>query len=168
MNSPPKLAAIVVVVVLAQVAIVDVFRVQGTAPNLVLVLAAVAGLTAGSERGAIIGFSAGFLLDLASFTPVGLGAMTAALVGYAAGAVQGATVRSSRLLPIGTAAVAGVVGTLLEAGFGAVVGREMDTNAQLLLAALIVGAGNGLLAPFIVAVMRDPAPSRTRARIAGW
>lgn len=51
------------------------FRIAGVSADLLLVVAIAAGIVAGAERGAIVGFVCGLCLDLLVVTPFGLGAI---------------------------------------------------------------------------------------------
>jgi rod shape-determining protein MreD len=57
----------------------------GVVLQVVLALAAATGAGAGSERGAIAGFTLGLMYDLATGSPLGLTALVYALAGYVAG-----------------------------------------------------------------------------------
>jgi rod shape-determining protein MreD len=149
-----RLVAVVVVTALVQVLVVDHARIAGVSPNLVYAVAAVSGLLSGPERGALVGFLAGLLVDLSTTTPLALTALAGCLVGYAAGTMLGGVVRQSRIVPIATAAVAGTTGTLLYVAFGALIGRAGPTLREVLVAALVVGASNAVVAPPLVGLLQ--------------
>src|SRR5438270_13049479 len=63
-------------------------RVDHVCPDVLLLLAVLAGVTGGSEAGAIVGFVAGLAADLLLLqTPLGLSALVFAILGFAVGEV---------------------------------------------------------------------------------
>ena len=68
-------------------------------PDAMLLLTIVSALIAGPERGAVLGFAAGVLVDLTLQTPFGLSALVLCLVGFAVGQLQAAILRSAWSIP---------------------------------------------------------------------
>lgn len=171
MTPPPRIPWIIVSCVAVQIALLDRIRIEGTSPNIVFALAAVAGLLLGAERGALVGFAAGVLLDLTTTAPLGLSALAATLVGYVVGTLQSPMVRMSWWVPVGTVAIGGATGTLLYASFAILVGRPPAPTEDLMVAAMVVGALNSAAAPILVAAVRDSREVGSRGRIRaqrGW
>lgn len=83
-----RAGALVLVVLLVQVTIGADLRLFGVQPELLLGVAACAGVVTGPDRGAIVGFVAGLAYDLFLQSPFGLTALVYAGVGYATGSVQ--------------------------------------------------------------------------------
>lgn len=77
-----KLALILFAAVLAQTAVFAPLDVGGGSPNIVLVTLLVAALLRGSILGAIGGFWAGFLIDVASLGTLGFTSLLLTLAGY--------------------------------------------------------------------------------------
>jgi rod shape-determining protein MreD len=134
------------VLLLHQTALADV-RVFGVRPDAPLLVAIVAGLAAGPERGAIIGFFAGLLADLFLPSPFGLSALVYSLVGFAIGSLQTGILRSAWWIPVVTAFGGSAAGIVLYAVLGAMVGETEMVGPRLPLIALLVGVMNALLAP---------------------
>jgi rod shape-determining protein MreD len=155
------LGVIVLVAALVQIVVLDHAKISGVSPHLVLAVAALAGMVGGPERGALTGFLAGLLVDLATTAPLALTALTGTLVGYAAGNLLAGVVRRSRALPVLVAGIAGLAGTLLYVALAALIGRTSADLRQILLQAVLVGALNALLAPPVVALLQ-PADVRRR------
>lgn len=94
-----KVAVLLVAGILLQTTIVPDLRVEGVAPDLMLLLAICAGLAGGAQYGALVGFVAGLLSDLFLVgTPFGLSALSFCLVGFVVGMVRAAVVPENRLV----------------------------------------------------------------------
>jgi rod shape-determining protein MreD len=158
-------AFLVVLALIVQVSVLARLQLPGAVPDLLLLTVLGLAMVYGHTGGALVGFGAGLLADLAppADHAVGRYALVLCVVGYAAGLTkpEGGQHRSATvpMLVVGGAAVGS---TLLYAGVGTLVG---DTPAlhvgltSLLLTAIIYDL---LLAPFtvplIMAVARRTAP----------
>ncbi len=76
---------IIGVLTLLQVAVVPQLRINDIAPDLFLVLAAVAASRNGPETGAVVGFAGGLAMDLFLQSPFGAGALAGAVAGFVLG-----------------------------------------------------------------------------------
>lgn len=128
-------------------------RIDNVRPDALLLAAIVAGLVAGPERGAIVGFAAGVLADFFLQTPFGLSALAFCLVGFAVGSVQAGILRSAWWIAVVTALGASAAGTVLYAVLGAMVGQSEFVSPRLPLIAALVGVMNAALAPAAVRLM---------------
>jgi rod shape-determining protein MreD len=126
------------------------FGVQG---DLLLLIAISAGIAAGPDRGAAIGFGAGLAYDLMLQAPFGLSALTYALVAYLVGSLQDSVLRAAWWIPVATATAATILGVILYGVFGTVVGEDF-VGWDLLRIALLVAVLNTIAAPFVVRTMR--------------
>jgi len=126
------------------------FGVQG---DLLLLIAISAGIAAGPDRGAAIGFGAGLAYDLMLQTPFGLSALTYALVAYLVGSLQDSVLRAAWWIPVATATAATILGVILYGVLGTVVGEDF-VGWDLLRIALLVAVLNTVAAPFVVRTMR--------------
>lgn len=127
-----------------------VFGVQG---DLMLLVAIAAGVAAGPDRGAAVGFAAGVLYDLLLQTPFGLSALTYALVAYLVGSLQDSVLRAARWIPVLTAIAASALGVILYGVFGTVLGEDL-IGLSLVRTAVIVAVLNGVAAPALVPALR--------------
>ena len=143
------------------------FRVAGVSADLFLVVAIAAGIVAGSERGAVIGFVCGLCLDLLVVTPFGLGAISGLVAGVVAGLLEGATIHSARWLTAAIAFIASGVGVLAFAIAGALLGRPDLLSFRVLTVMVVVGASSALLVFPAVRVCRwaDPEAGLMRAAV---
>ncbi|MFF3211059.1 rod shape-determining protein MreD [Streptomyces sp. NPDC002886] len=144
---------LVVVALVVQVSILGRLQLPGAVPDLVLLTVVALALVYGCVSGALIGFAAGLLTDLAPPADHAAGryALVLCVIGYVAGLVRPDTGRfRSAWGPMLTVVGAAFVSTLLYAGVGALVG---DTAARhvgmtgLLFTAVLYDL---LLAPFTV------------------
>jgi len=129
-------------------------RVDGVAADLLLLLAISAGMVAGPDDGAVVGFVAGLGLDLLLQTPLGLGALVYCVTGYLVGVAQGSVVRASRLQPVFLAAAASALAVGLYVAVSLVLGRSGLVNRHLLVVIAVVSVVNALLIPVANRVMR--------------
>ena len=130
-------------------------RIQDVRPDALLLVALMAGLTAGPERGAVVGFCAGLLADLFLQSPFGLSALAYSLVGFAVGSLQSGILRATWWIPVVTAAGASAAGIVLFGVLGAMVGQPDFVSPRLALIAALVGFMNAALAP-------------AASRVVGW
>ena len=122
--------------------------------DLVLVATIGAGLAAGPEAGAGVGFGCGLVIDLMGAGPVGLTSLVYTFVGYGVGLSQGGVLRSSRLIPVMTAAVAAMVAVFAYALTGEVLGQNMFELSKVVQVAVVATLGAVVLCLPARAIMR--------------
>jgi rod shape-determining protein MreD len=150
---------------LLQIGAVADLRLLEATGDLFLVLTVAAALVDGPDRGLSWGFAGGVLYDLVLDTPFGLSALTYALVGYAVGLVTVALTRPAGWWPVGIAAVAGVLATVVYAGVGHLVGVPYPF-AEVPPVALVVAAWNAVLVLPAMRLLRRLAGRQEPDRIA--
>ena len=148
--SPVRVAAVVVAALTVQVSLLSRFSFEGARPDVMILLAVIAGYVAGPDRGAIVGFAAGMSFDVLLSTPLGLSALVYTVVGYGVGAATVGMVRSSRIAPILVAAAGSAIGVLAYALAGTVLGEPTLDGPDLVAIVVFVAAINAVLAPFAV------------------
>jgi rod shape-determining protein MreD len=119
-----RISLVLVVSLTLQVTILSDLRLFGVQGDLMLLVALGAGLAAGPERGAAIGFASGLLYDLMLQTPCGLSALTYAVMAFLVGSLQDSVLRAAWWIPVSTAAAGSALGVILYVVFGTVVGVE--------------------------------------------
>ncbi|UQX01151.1 rod shape-determining protein MreD [Streptomyces sp. RerS4] len=146
-------ATLVVVALVIQVAVLGRLQLPGAVPDLVLLTVVALALVYGHLGGALIGFGAGLLADLAPPADHAAGryALVLCLIGYLVGLVRPDSGRfRSAWGPMLTVVAAAIGSTLLYAGVGALVGdtaaRHVGLTGLLFTATLY----DLLLAPFTV------------------
>ncbi|MDF3297521.1 rod shape-determining protein MreD [Streptomyces tropicalis] len=177
-------SALVLVALVIQVSVLSRLHLPGAVPDLLLLTVLGLAMVYGHVGGALVGFGAGLLADLAPPADHAAGryALVLCVVGYLAGLIkpENGQVRSASG-PMATVVGAAIGSTLLYAGVGALVG---DTAARhvglggLLFTAVLYDL---LLAPFVVpAIMalarraeHDPLSETSAAKkgtdiSAGW
>lgn len=155
LNSPrAKIPFVLLLFLVVELTVLDHLRVFGAGPDIMLLLAVVAGIVGGPRVGALFGFAAGIVLDLFLETPMGLSALVFCIVGYAVGNIQGGVLRAAWWIPVVTTFVASVAGVLLYALVATVVGQPNLVKPHLFVIAAVVGVFNALVAPFALRLMR--------------
>jgi rod shape-determining protein MreD len=165
------LAALVCVAVVAQVVVFRFVAIDGVVPDIALVLVVVAAIDRGPQFGAVLGFAAGLLVDLAPPADhiAGRWALALVVVGYLAGRVRD-DARSSALGAVLVVGAASFVGTSLYALSGVVLGDGALPVDQTLRVIVTSVLWDVMLAPLLVPLLlrafdllgRDPVPVRSR------
>ncbi|MGW5333591.1 rod shape-determining protein MreD [Streptomyces bauhiniae] len=144
---------LVVVALVIQVSVLARLHLPGAVPDLLLLTVLGLALVYGHVGGALVGFGAGLLADLAPPADHAAGryALVLCVIGYFAGLVKPETGRlKSAAGPMAVVVAAAIGSTLLYAGVGALVGdtaaRHVGLPGLLFSAALY----DLLLAPFVV------------------
>lgn len=148
-----RLSLVLVVAATLQVSIAADLRVLGVQGDLMLLLALAAGLAAGPDRGAAIGFACGLLYDSFLQTPFGLSALTYALMAFAVGSLQDSVLRAAWWIPVTTAAAGSALGVILYVVFGTVVGVEF-LGVSIPKVVVLVALLNALVAAPAIRAMR--------------
>jgi rod shape-determining protein MreD len=153
-NARARVPFVVLLFLVVELTVLDRLRVFGAGPDIMLLLAVVAGIEGGPRVGALFGFAGGIALDLFLETPMGLSALVFCIVGYAVGNIQGGVLRAAWWIPIVTTFVASVAGVLAYALVATVVGQPHLVTTHLLVVAAVVGVFNAILSPFALRLVR--------------
>lgn len=127
---------------------------NGTKPELLLVVTVALAICEGPALGAIAGFVLGLMIDLTLDAPAGLTALTYTLVGHTVGRVRAQMQAPSAWMPIVTVALATLAADLFYAGFSTMLGQAAPTLLRVLRNAGQAAVYNGLLTPFVYPVVR--------------
>jgi rod shape-determining protein MreD len=147
---PPLLVG---ALVLHQAVLPDL-RLFGVSAEVLLLVAVAAGLTAGPDRGAVTGFVTGLVADLFMHTPFGLSALVYSITGFAVGQFATTILRSTRWVPVLTAAVASAGGVVAFAAAGSVLDQGHVVSGRLVTVAAVVALLNGLLSVLVIPAAR--------------
>ncbi|MFE9773146.1 rod shape-determining protein MreD [Streptomyces sp. NPDC005931] len=146
-------SSLIVVALVIQVSVLARLHLPGAVPDLLMLTVLGLALVYGHVGGALVGFGAGLLADLAPPADHAAGryALVLCVIGYLAGLVKPETGRlKSATGPMAVVVAAAIGSTLLYAGVGALVGdtaaRHVGLGGLLFTAALY----DLLLAPFVV------------------
>ncbi|MBV8983375.1 MAG: rod shape-determining protein MreD [Acidimicrobiia bacterium] len=153
-NARAKVPLILLTFLVVELTVLDHLRVFGAGPDVMLLLAVVAGIVGGPRVGALFGFAAGIVLDLFLETPMGLSALVFCIVGYAVGNIQGGVLRAAWWIPVVTTFAASVAGVLLYALTATVVGQPGLVTPHLFVVAAVVGVFNAVVSPFALRLVR--------------
>jgi rod shape-determining protein MreD len=148
------LTGLVCAAVVLQTVVFRHVAIGGVVPDLVLVLVVVAAIDRGPEFGALLGFGAGLLVDLAPPADhvAGRWALALVVVGYLAGRVR-QDARSSTLAGVIVVGAAAFIGTSLYALSGALVGdgaSGVDETLQVVVTSVLWDV---MLAPVLVPLL---------------
>ncbi|MEU9349872.1 rod shape-determining protein MreD [Streptomyces griseoloalbus] len=146
-------SSLIVVALVIQVSVLARLHLPGAVPDLLLLTVLGLALVYGHVGGALVGFAAGLLADLAPPADHAAGryALVLCVIGYLAGLVKPESGQvKSATGPMAVVVAAAIGSTLLYAGVGALVGdtaaRHVGLGGLLFTAALY----DLLLAPFVV------------------
>lgn len=142
-NGWARLFLVALVVLGFQTTIFNDMRPFGVCLQVMLLLAASAGLARGSETGAIAGFMVGLMYDLVLTTPLGVGAAVLSAVGYLAGYVHSFVHEPTWWTRMLLAAGASAVGMVLMPFALTVVGAEGVLTPRVFGVAFVVAVFNG-------------------------
>jgi len=171
-----RTALVIVVALVLQVAVVSRLRWFGASPDLLLLVAAAAGLAGGPERGPMVGFAAGLALDVVLTTPFGLAALSYLLVGYSVSFLHDALLRATWSFQAATIALASGLGMTLFVAVGLVFGQTQFVSLRLIAIVVVVVVTNALMSVPAVHMMRwafegtfrESVEHSTGPRRTGW
>ncbi len=141
-----RAVTLVVLVVVVQVVVVSPITVFGARGDIVLLLAITAGVVAGPERGAEVGFAAGLLYDARLSTPFGLSALVYCVVGFVMGTINTSVLRSAGWITVLNAVLASAAGVVAYALVGRVLDQATFSGTPLPVIVAVVALLNGVLA----------------------
>jgi rod shape-determining protein MreD len=95
-----RLALVIVIAVILQLAFFSKITILGTSPNVLPVVAVCLGLLGGAVVGAVCGFAMGLLLDSALLQTLGVSSMVLLAAGYLAGRYREGFDISNPLVPL--------------------------------------------------------------------
>ena len=164
-----RIALLALIVVLVQIAAIAQISVFGATPDIVPLVVASVGLLAGPVPGALAGFGAGLLVDVALIQTLGVSSLVYVIVGHFAGRLR-ETVRDPQafLLPLAAGALGTLVALVVFSVIQFLLGVEAPVSLDLLRQIVSTVLINSLLALPVYALVRrvlGPAlPDQTRRR----
>ncbi len=142
-----RLALIGLTVTVLQIGIFQRITFGGAHPDAFLLMAIAAGLVAGAQQGAVVGFCAGLLADLFVVTPFGLSALCYVIVAFTVGLVASIPPgRTPVIFRVTVTFVASIAGALLYAGLLDLIGTAPLPRAELVDVVLMVSVANAIFA----------------------
>lgn len=149
-----RLAPVGLVVLAVQRMVLSETTVLGVVLPLVLALAASTGAGAGSELGALGGFTFGLMYDLATGTPLGLTGLVYGLAGFAAGYVFTITPVPPWWLASLSAACGAALGEFVQPLVRSLVGMDGWFDSRLLTIVPVTFVFTSLVSPALIPVGR--------------
>jgi rod shape-determining protein MreD len=142
---------VILLAVVLQVAVFNLFSVNGVVPNLALVAVVAASVARGPQFGAVVGFVAGMLLDLAPPADhvAGRWALALVLVAILAGRVR-ADARRSPIAGLATVAVCSFVATSVFALSGVILGDHALPAGEMMQVIGIALLWDVVVAPLLL------------------
>jgi len=147
---------LIIVILLIQLTILNLFSLQGIKPDLILILVIVVALINGAGEGSVIGFFSGLLQDIFSVGLLGVNAFIKTIVGFLCGLLKERMFAEHILFIIPvltflvTIAKSGIMYLVLRA-FGMESGNLVWNLTQLTLPEALY---NSLLSPFIYLIVK--------------
>lgn len=136
---------------------VDV-RIAGVAPELLAMVAILAGYFGGPLRGQSIAFAAGLLWDIYLPTHLGVSALIFAVVAHAIGSLEAGLFQDSRSQRAAVVTLATMAVVLAYALSNVILGERGLLDLRLLKVAVISGLFNGVLSLLAAPLMRWALP----------
>ena len=142
---------VIVLAVVLQVAVFNLFAVNGVVPNLALIVVVAAAIARGPQFGAVVGFTAGLLLDLAPPADhvAGRWALALVLVAILAGRVRD-DARRSPIAALATVAVCSFIATSVFALSGVVLGDHALPAGEMMQVIAIALLWDVAVAPLLL------------------
>lgn len=123
-------------------------------PEVLLAIGIGSAVAWGAERGAIVAFAGGLLVDLGLSGRFGVTGLAWGLTGYGIGLVAEALARRSRVIDAALMFAGGALGTIAYAVVAALFGAGTLGEDDLFVIVAMVGLWNAVLSPAVVPVSR--------------
>ena len=159
-----RLSMVLVLALMVQLTVFVDVRIAGVAPELLALVAVIAGFFVGPERGPVIAFVAGLLWDIYLPTPLGVSAITFAAVAFAVGSLNEGLFHDTRAQLIGVVGLASTATVIGYALLGSIVGEPGLVGGDLVIIAVLVGVINAALSPLAAPLMAWALAAETPGR----
>lgn len=148
-----------------QTTIVADMRIAGVVVQLLLAMSIASGVSAGSEKGALAGFTLGVMMDLVLTSPFGLTALVYGAAGFVGGYFHSKTIGNPAWLDaVGLGVLSGAA-TLTHPVLANWVGVEGWLSARVIRVAIVLSVVHVVIAPVVVPVMRWAQAVRREQRL---
>ncbi len=149
-----RLALVFMIAISLQLTVFIDVRIFGVAPELMALLAVMAGYFAGPRTGPSIAFAAGLLWDVYLPTHLGISALIFAVMAYSIGSVEAGLFHDSRLQLGVVAALSTALMVIAYALSSEILGERGLIDMDLLKIAAVSGLFNGVLSVPAAPLMR--------------
>ena len=137
-----------------QIGLAPQFPVFGIVVDLMLAVSIAAGVAAGPQRGAIVGFWLGLLYDAMRPGLLGLSALTYTLIAFAVGSLLVSVITVRRVLAAIVTFLAAAIGVLAYAVIAELFGQHTLRNDRLFGIMAVVALVAAILSPMMVPLAR--------------
>ena len=137
-------------------------------PDLIYLLTILVALLEGPASGAVIGFAGGMAEDFLLSAPKGITALSLTLLGYSIGMLRQYIVSPSALVPVIMVGGGTAVGLMFNGLVRFLLGQFHNGWGFQLQIALLAGAYNAMLTPFVFPLVRRLAESSRAKRVFRW
>ncbi len=163
-----RLTLVFLIAISLQLTVFIDIRVLGVAPELLALVAVLAGYFAGPRSGPSIAFAAGLLWDVYLPTHLGVSALIFAVVAYSIGSVEAGLFHDSRLQLAVVAALSTALMVIAYALSNEILGERGLIDMDMLKIAAVSGLFNAVLSVPASPLMRwalGPGPTRPAAAV---
>lgn len=154
MKSVGRFALLLAAVVVVQSSLFAQMTFFGTVVDLALLVTIVTGFNGGPDRGATVGFFAGFATDITVHTPFGLTMLVLGLAGYFAGRFGSTMTESARAVRAFAAAIGCIAAVTLFALLAWLLELEFVSQASALRIAAVNATAAVVLNPLVERAVR--------------
>jgi len=154
-----RVSAVCILALSLQLTVFIDVRIAGVAPELLAMVAILAGYFGGSRNGQAVAFGAGLLWDIYLPTHLGVSALIFAVAAHSVGSLEASLFNDSR---VQRAAVVTLTTTAIVVAYALtneILGERGLINLRLVKVAAVAGMFNGLLSLVAAPIMRWAVPS---------
>jgi rod shape-determining protein MreD len=163
-----RLAALVLIVVVVQLAVVSQFAFLGANPDLTPVVVVSVGLLGGPIAGSVVGFFIGLMVDMSLVQTLGVSSLLLVGIGYLGGRYRELRDTSHALVPVIAAGLATLVYAASFSVMQFLLGVDSSVSPLVIRDTLVGALFNSLAAvllfPAIRALLRPSLPDTFRPR----
>ena len=158
----------IVVALVLQATVFSQITLLKARPDLIYLLTILIALLEGPASGAQIGFAGGMAEDFLLTAPKGITALSLTLLGYSIGMLRQYIVSPSALVPVIMVGGGTAVGLMFNGLVRFLLGQLDNGWGFQLQIALLAGAYNAMLTPFVFPIVRRLAESSRAKRVFRW
>jgi rod shape-determining protein MreD len=159
---------VIVVALVLQATVFAQITLLKARPDLIYLLTILIALLEGPASGAVIGFAGGMAEDFLLTAPKGITALSLTLLGYSIGMLRQYIVSPSALVPVIMVGLGTAVGVMFNGLVRFLLGQLDNGWGFQLQIALLAGAYNAMLTPFVFPIVRRLAESSRAKRVFRW
>jgi rod shape-determining protein MreD len=160
--------AVVLTALVLQSTVFAQITLGGAKPDLVYLVTIVLAFLEGPASGAVAGFAGGMAEDFLLNLPKGITALSLTLVGYAVGLIRQYVGSASPLVPVIVVGGTTTAGVLFAQLVTFLLGQLHVSVGYVVRIALLQGAYNAVLTPFLFPILRRVLESSRTTKVFRW